>query len=406
MKAKPIKLFVDAHSFDTEFQGTQTFIRELYTGLLNAYPELDIYWGVQHTEKIRELFPSVKLANILPYKKRKAAILRFVFDIPAYIKKYQFDFAHFQYLSPLRQRGCRYIITTHDVLFNDFPADFSFAYRVSRNLLFGRSIKNAAIKTTVSDYSKQRIAHYYNIPQSQIMVTPNGVSKPTLSKETAKQTIKAKFGIENFILYVSRIEPRKNQTLLLEKYIKLQLYKKHIALVFIGKESVRVARLQKAIQKLTPEQRAMFHWFPQVEQADLAAFYSACRLFVYPSKAEGFGIPPLEAAVCKVPVLCSSATAMSEFVFFEPYTFDPDNEDDFEIQLASIIAQPPSPMFLKNVAEIVSAQYQWQQSARLFYDALIANLNNNTGASKQYQKYRSAGDNNPVLQFKKQIIYR
>lgn len=372
MPAKPIKLFVDAHSFDTEFQGTQTFIREIYTRLLSTYPNVDIYWGAQNTERISELFPSVKPANILQYQKRRAAILRFVFDIPLFIKKHRFDFAHFQYLTPWHQYGCRYIVTTHDLLFNDFVSDFSPSYRLSRNFLFGRSIKNASIKTTVSDYSRERIAHHYNIPSGQIQVIPNGVNKPSILKEKAVKSIKEKYGLENFILCVSRIEPRKNQALLLEKYIKLELYKKHIPLVLIGKESVRVERLQQLIQKLTPEQNRLFHWYPQVEQQDLEAFYRACRLFVYPSRAEGFGIPPLEAAICGVPVLCSSATAMSNFDFFGPYTFNPDNEADFETSLAAIIEKPPADDFLKRITETVSQKYQWQQSTQLFYNLLLS----------------------------------
>lgn len=405
METKAIKLFVDAHSFDTGFQGIQTFIRNLYTSLLNTYPNLDIYWGVQNAENIREIFPSVKRHNILIYKKRKAGILRFAFDIPYYIKKHQFDFAHFQYLAPLKKSSCRYIVTTHDVLFNDFPAYFSFNYRTSRNFLFGLSIKNAAIKTTVSGYSRERVSKHYNIPAEQIKIIANGVTKPRLTKETARRLIKAKFGITDFILYVSRIEPRKNHAVLLEKYIKLQLYK-NIPLVFIGKESIQVKRLQNAVQNLTSEERSMFHWFPQVEHQYLEAFYLACKLFVYPSKAEGFGIPPLEAAICEVPVLCSSATAMSEFNFFEPYTFDPNNETELELKLSSILTDPPSEDFLKNVAGIVADTYQWQQSAQLFYELLTSSLKYKPGFIQQQPVNIPADQVNSLLQFKEQIISR
>lgn len=374
MLAKPLKIFVDAHAFDAGYQGTQTFIRELYTSLISLHPELDIYWGAYHTERIQAAFPSAKPANILPYKKANGGIKRFLFDIPAYLKKHRFDFAHFQYLAPRQYSNCRYIVTLHDVLFNTFPADFSFAYRASRNVLFGKSIKNAAIKTTVSTYSQQHIAHDYNIAASRIHVIPNGVNNLLLrsghNKADAAQTIYEKFGVQNFVLYVSRIEARKNHALLLKKHISLGLFERGIALVFIGAQSANVEALQALIKNLSPQQKALFFWFPQVDQDCLAAFYTACRLFVYPSKAEGFGIPPLEAAICRAPVLCSSATAMSSFDFFEPYTFDPENEQVFEQKFLQMINHPPTDNYLDHVADTVANHYQWEHSSQLFYDLL------------------------------------
>ncbi len=376
MLAKPFKIFVDAHAFDSGYQGTQTFIRELYTGLIDAHPELDIYWGAYHTDRIQAAFPSVKTTNILPYKKANGGIGRFLFDIPSYLKKYRFDFAHFQYLAPVQQSNCRYIVTLHDVLFNTFPGDFSLMYRASRNFLFGNSIKNAAIKTTVSAYSKQHIADDYSIAASKIHVIPNGVNmalaQQNYNKAGATDVVLKRYGISNFVLYVSRIEPRKNHALLLKKHIKLGLFERNIALVFIGDESVSVPELQLLIKTLTPKQQVLFSWFRQISQPDLAAFYMACRLFVYPSKAEGFGMPPLEAAICKAPVLCSSATAMSSYDFFEPYTFNPENETDFEQKFLDMINKPVPDKHLDHVADTVANQYQWKHSSDLFYNLLQA----------------------------------
>ncbi|RKR83533.1 glycosyltransferase involved in cell wall biosynthesis [Mucilaginibacter gracilis] len=372
MGNKRISLFVDAHSFDTGFQGTQTFIRELYTQILLTYPDLDIYFGAYDVKAVKKAFPSVESDHILSYKNWKLAILRFAVDIPQYIKKYKFDYAHFQYLLPVQIRGCKYIVTTHDVLFNDFPEYFSLAYRLSRNFLFGRSIKNAAIKTTVSNYSKLRIARYYGIPETDIKVIPNGVSTRVPANETARQFVKAKYNVSNYVLYVSRVEPRKNHTLVLKAYLKLQLYKQNIPLVFIGKNSIADKNLEAIIKGLTLAQSSMFHWFPQVDDVDVKAFYAGCKLFVYPSKAEGFGIPPLEAAVCGVPVLCSSATAMSDFDFFKPHVFNPDDEHDFETKLLAMIANPPTKSFLDNITKVIAVKYQWQPGAKLFHDLLTA----------------------------------
>lgn len=376
---KRIKLFVDAHTMDNDYQGTQTFLRELYADLLNNYPALDIYFGVSKPDKINKIFPQLKSSNILVYNSWRPDIFRYLFDIPAYIEKYKFDFAHFQYMSPLSKHGCKYIVTLHDITFNDFPEYFSFLYSKSRKYLFGSSIKNAHIKTTVSDYSQNRISSYYNISPDNIHVIPNGVNHKITQiypdKEQASERIKNKFGIENFVLYVSRIEQRKNHCLLLDKYLELELYKQDIALVFIGTESINLSALHTRIKNLSSEEKKLFYWFERVDENDLAAFYTSCRLFVYPSRAEGFGIPPLEAAICRAPVLCSSATAMKNFDFFSPYFFDPADEQDFMNKLQLMIDNPPSIEFLNEVAMHVKEFYPWQRSSKLFYD-LIAGDNN------------------------------
>jgi glycosyltransferase involved in cell wall biosynthesis len=374
MEDKRIKIFVDGHVFDKEYQGTQTFLRGLYTHLMASYPMLDIYFGVQNAAKFREAFPGFPDGKILRYKKRAMGLLRFVFDIPFYLKKHQFDFAHFQYISPRPVQGCRYIVTLHDILFNDYKNDFSLVYRLSRNLLFGYSIKHAGIKTTVSEYSRIQINKHYHIPLQSLHVIPNGIERQVMESETsvlgAQGFIEQKYGVKNFILYVSRIEPRKNHLQVLKTYLKLKLYQQGIALVFIGTGSIAVKELNSLIATLDQEQRKLFYWIENIGQTELNNFYLASRLFIYASKAEGFGIPPLEAAGLHKPVLCSNATAMKDFDFFEPHMFDPLNGNEFEQKLVSILSAPPDPDFLRKVAGQVREKHSWQQSANLFHNLL------------------------------------
>ena len=88
MAAKKIKLLVDAHVFDREYQGAQTFIRELYTQLLANHPDLEIYFGAYDTANISTIFPDVPKANILPYKKRRIGLLRYLFGL-AFVRRLQ-----------------------------------------------------------------------------------------------------------------------------------------------------------------------------------------------------------------------------------------------------------------------------------------------------------------------------
>ena len=372
---KKIKIFVDAHSFDTEFQGTQTFIEGLYTALLQDHPELDIFFGANNIGRIQKAFPFLDPSKILLYKKRRFYLFRYLIDIPKLIKKHSFDFAHFQYLAPGSTAQCKYIVTVHDVLFNDFPEEFSWMYRFKRNFLFKRSLQNAAIKTTVSNYSRNRIAAHYLIQQEQLYIIPNGVSiiANNLSKENSRRQIKEKYGIENFILTVSRIEPRKNHLLLLNTFLSLELYKQNISLVFIGKNSISDPALENKIAALTKEQRKFFYRVEQVDKEGLQLFYQSCKLFVYPSKAEGFGIPPLEAATNNAIVLCSNATAMSDFTFLEPGMFDPKNENKFADKFKSMLVLPQASIITEKIAEVVIEKYSWHKSAAIFYQLIKLN---------------------------------
>jgi glycosyltransferase involved in cell wall biosynthesis len=372
VNTKKIKIFVDAHSFDTSFQGTQTFIEGLYSALLQDYPELDIYFGAVHIDRIQKAFPFLDATRILPYKKRHFSSFRFFTDIPQLLKKYSFDFAHFQYIAPAAILPCKYIVTIHDVVFNDFPKEFSWLYRFKRNFSFKRSIREAAIKTTVSDYSRGRVATQYQIPIEQLHIISNGVDSNLINAAERPQ-LKEKYGIENFILNVSRIEPRKNHLLLLNKFLELELYKQNISLVFIGKKSIDIPALKNKIAGLTHEQKKHFYWIEQVDKNDLQLFYQSCKLFVYPSKAEGFGIPPLEAAINKASVLCSNATAMADFIFFEPNRFDPENEIEFTARFKKALT-PTTAVELENIAAEIIEKYSWHKSAATFFNLIKANM--------------------------------
>ena len=374
---KPIKLFVDAHCLDTEYQGTQTFVKGLYTALCNRYEDIDVYFGAANREKVFQCFPNINPSNVLPYQKRQPPFYRLLFDIPSLLSKHQFAYAHFQNITPATHTACPYIVTLHDVLYNDYQSDFPRAYRYSRNILFKKSFKQARIKTTVSNYSLERISYHYDIPAAQISVLPNAVNHSTgisFSRSAAVKYIRETYGIENYILCVSRIEPRKNQALLLQTYLKSELDKSGISLVFIGKESIKVTAFHKSLYEASENSKKNIFWFRQVSPNDLNAFYAACRLFVYPSKAEGFGIPPLEAALHQVPVLCSGTSAMKDFSFFHPYTFDPSNEKELEEKLLLLVHRPPCTAFLQAVATHINEQYSWKKSAQKLYQLIQLNV--------------------------------
>jgi glycosyltransferase involved in cell wall biosynthesis len=366
-----LRLFIDAHCFDNEFQGTRTFIKSLYKQLVQLTNGIDYYIAASNIENLRSEFDFIPSATFIKYNTNNA-ISRIYFETPTIIKKYKIDVAHFQYISPFKKH-CTYIVTTHDILFNDFQSEFSLLYRWSRNFVFKHSIQHADIKTTVSNYSRERLVFQYGLQKNDVHVIPNGVDERfylAYDKSNVQTQIANDYGVSEFILFVSRVEPRKNHIMLLNAYLEAKLFEKGISLVFIGKTSIHSNVLDETIAKMPSAARKLFFIFEQVNEDALIKFYQAAKLFVYPSKAEGFGIPPLEAAALGIPVLCSNTTAMQDFDFFGPHLFDPENKNELASKMVQLLFADDKTNY-NDISQTIKTRYSWLNSAEILQNLLF-----------------------------------
>ncbi|CAN5553405.1 glycosyltransferase family 1 protein [soil metagenome] len=362
------KVFIDAHLFDGFGQGTKTYLSGLYASVFKKCPNIDFSMAAHETKGLENEFGSLNNVRYLPYKS-KNKFSRLAVDIPRMIKGNGIDAAHFQYVSPL-VKTCAEIVTIHDILFLDFPDYFPLSYRLVKSYLFKRSAKRADWVLTVSDYSRDALIRHYKLPAEKIIVTPNGVLDYFIKPEIATQVV-AKVPDQPFILYVSRFEPRKNQVGLLRVYCELGLWKRGIQLVFIGTPGVYSREFEQLYGGLGDSVKSNVLFYQDVPVADLKEFYKKSLLFVYPSFAEGFGIPPLEAAVCGANVLCSNATAMGEFVFFGQRLFDPSNAEEFKEKILYYIDNPPSPQERIETKNYIERKYSWSGSADIFISNIL-----------------------------------
>lgn len=362
---RKLKIFVDGYLLNKEYQGTKTYIIELYKEFAQENCDVLIYIGCFKSSKVEEDFLGIPNIKFI-YFKNQSRILRMFFEIPKIIKNNKFDFAHFQYVIPfITSKSCKYIVTIHDILFNDFKNYFSLSYRLKRNFLFGYSAKKADYLLTVSEYSKTRLKNYYKLKNKEILITPNAVNHQYFldyNKGESINYINNNFGIYDFVLYVSRIEPRKNQQGLLKAFLKL--HDPALNLVFIGVKSINNNEFDSVLANLPTEQKNRIHVLENISEQDLLHFYKASKVFVYPTFAEGFGIPPLEAASLKIPVLCSNKTAMEDFSFFDPFFIDIENVDLFQEKLKHILIFK-NDLQLEVIQEKIKENYNWNKSSKV-----------------------------------------
>lgn len=365
-----MKIFVDGYLLNKEHQGTKTYIKELYKEFAKNNPKITIYIGCFKDKLIEQEFIEYSNIKFINFKLSKR-VLRMLIEIPKIISKHKFNYAHFQYVIPfVKNKNCKYIVTIHDILFNDFPEYFSFFYRLKRNFLFKYSAKKSDFLLTVSEYSKNRIQKTYNLKNKQIYITPNGVNKAffeEFDEQSSINYIYEKYKLKNYLLYVSRVEPRKNQQALLKVFQELK--DDTLNLVFIGCKTIRNKVLEDVYESLSEKLKKRIYFFENIPEKDLLEFYKSAKVFVYPTLAEGFGIPPLEAGALKIPVICSNKTALQEFIFFKPYLIDVEKQEVFKNKIEEILLSKDKKK-LNDIKSTIKENYSWKKSSKVLLQVL------------------------------------
>ncbi len=226
------------------------------------------------------------------------------------------DLLHATYYGPPIYRG-KLILTVHDLSYLHVPDSFSAFDRVKDRLLVPFFARRARAVLTVSEYSRREIADAYHLPPGRIYVSYNGVDpvfRPVEDRAAARRTIEryAISGGERYILFVGRINRRKNLTGLVKSFDALKAKGYGHSLVITGPRDFLPAEDEAAITGSPYAKEIKFTGL--VPHAHLPALYGLADVFAYPSLYEGFGLPCLEAMACGCPVVSSDCTSLPEVV--------------------------------------------------------------------------------------------
>ena len=360
------KIFVDCHVFDGSFQGTTTYLKGIYLEMIKE-KSIEYFFAANDIEKIKNIFGEQENVYYLKYHSHNK-VFRLLIDIPRLIKENKIDFAHFQYIVP-PIKNCKYINTIHDVLFLDYPEYFPKSYQIKNKFLFKWSAKKSDINLTVSQFSKEKIEKYFKI--QNILITPNAVDPiyyEKYDKTTCKQQVKETYNLDKYWLYISRWEPRKNHDTLLKVFVENKFYNNY-SLVFIGDKAIENRAYNNYYQTLSEEIKSKILTLNKVDFQELLVLLRGADLSVYPSFAEGFGIPPLESVAAGIPTACSNKTAMKDFKFIEENQFDPSDKKN----MLEIIKKTLAENIDSSKIETLKTQYNWKLSAQIILEAINKN---------------------------------
>ena len=368
------RIGVDFHTFDGLYQGSRSHLLGVYREAVRRAPEYDFVFFCADPARLREADPAFAMPNAhcveMPHK---SGLARLGWQLMRLQRQHRIDLLHVQYRMPLLPWGpCA--VTIHDTLFETHPQFFTRQFLRMARLTGRRSVRKAALLLTVSEFSRSEIARLYGVDPLSITITGNGVNlarfhpvSPEGSDDWNGADLVRALGAEpgKYLVTVGRLEPRKNHLNLVRAYARIA--EPRPPLLIVGQRDFEHDEAFAEVEKLGLTHEITF--LERVADAELPALVRHARVFVYPSFAEGFGMPVLEAMASGVPVVTSATTALVEVAGGAALTVDPDDPQALAGAIETLLYDASLRKRLAAQGLEVAARHRWDTAAKALLGA-------------------------------------
>jgi len=277
------------------------------------------------------------------------------------------DIYHFfNYIVPTRIDG-KVIVTVYDMVYKNFKATMTKKNynRLEKNL--ERSVNRADVVITISESSKKEIIQYLKVDEAKIKIVSPGVQidkfRHNITMDRSK-ALRSKYNLpEDYILYLGTIEPRKNIGFIIDAFYKYKSeVSNNIKLVIAGKKGWMFQEIFDKIKKYNMEKEVIFTGY--VEEEDKACFYKSCKVFVFPSIYEGFGMPVLEAMASGTPVITSNLSSLPEVAGDAAILINPYDSEELCNAINKVISEPGLRESMIKKGYIQCEKFTWENSIK------------------------------------------
>jgi len=360
-----LHIAIDAHSVGTGLAGNETYITNLIEALaaLDTANRYTLYVTKRSAvERFARRWPHVSVRRTLPH----TPVIRIPFTFPLELRRHPADALHVQFTAPPFV-PCPVIATIHDLTFEHLPETFKRRSWMQLRLTVRRTARTAAHIITPSEFTRRDLIETYHVAPERISVTPYAAAshfRPAPVEAVAE--VKRRYGIGgDYLLAVGSIQPRKNLVRLIRAYSDLRRTRSQAKLprlVLVGKRAWLYGETLRAVEQSGVASEVIFTGY--VPEHDLPALYTGALCFVYPSYFEGFGLPPLEAMACGVPVIAGDRTSLPEVVGDAGLLVNPFDEDAIGAGLARLIDDEVLRADLRTRGQARAALFNWRETAR------------------------------------------
>lgn len=285
--------------------------------------------------------------------------------LPLYVRRNKLTLFHgTNYNLPL-WHGCPTVVTIHDL-------SLLLHSNTHREELVARARKRLPTMTRIateiitdSESVKQEICEHLNVSPEKITavpLAPRRIFRPAAADES--RLIRRKLEVEdNFILFVGTVEPRKNLITLMRAFDELlRTTELRPQLVVAGAKGWLTDELFAHVESAAARERILFTGY--ISDEELRALYSTCKVSVYPSLYEGFGLPTLEAMACGAPVITSRIPVIIETVGTSARLIEPTNVNQLTKALVEFLTDERARAQFSAAGFKRASVFTWERTAR------------------------------------------
>lgn len=264
----------------------------------------------------------------------------------------------------------RTIITVHDLSFLRFPQCAARGLVEYLSAVVPRSLRRADLVLADSAWTRQDLIEMLHVAAEKIVVVPAGVGPEyhPISDQATLAAVRERYNLpRRFLLHVGTLEPRKNLIRLMEALRAIADRDPELCLVLVGGKGWLYEDIFASVARLGLAGRVIFPGY--IAEADLPAVYNLAEALAYPSLYEGFGIPPLEAMACGVPVVSSNSSSLPEVVGDAALLVEPTDTAALADALLRALSDNELRQTLRRRGLERAAAFSWPAAAQKLLDA-------------------------------------
>lgn len=304
----------------------------------------------------RKLLPNPRVLARLFQQRRFDAVARRGGRIDLY---HEPNYLAFRFAGPT-------VVTAHDLSWLHYPQAHPEERVAAMNRYFPEAVRQARVILTDSEFIREEMLAEYRLEPARVITVPLGVDsafQPMNPEQTRPSLQAQQLTHGSYLLAVGTLEPRKNLEVALRAFLRLpETVRSGFPLVLVGMTGWKTDSLEREIAPLRAS--GQVRQLGYLSREDLIRVIAGARALVYPSIYEGFGLPPLEAMACGVPVVASNVSSIPEVVGNAGLLLSPKDVDGFADAMGRLIDDGDLHAELSRRSVARAAGFTWQACAR------------------------------------------